>query len=104
MNVFGDYARYYNVLYRDKDYSGETTFILNCLKRYGSCPTTLLDLGCGTGRHALEMSKRGISATGVDISTTMLADGTIPIFECSRDGCYKNSSTVERGCSHSTVE
>ncbi len=75
MNVFGDYARYYNVLYRDKDYSGETTFILNCLKRYGSCPTTLLDLGCGTGRHALEMSKRGISATGVDISTTMLAMG-----------------------------
>jgi len=33
----------------------------------------LLDIACGTGRHALEMAKRGYSVTGVDISPDMLA-------------------------------
>lgn len=76
MPVFGDYARYYNVLYQDKDYAGETTYILNCLKQCGCEPRSLLDLGCGTGKHALEMAKQGISVTGIDMSETMLAMGT----------------------------
>jgi len=75
MTVFADYARYYNLLYRDKDYAGETDFILASLQKGGCIPRTLLDLGCGTGRHALEMAKRGITATGVDMSETMLAMG-----------------------------
>lgn len=75
MTVFADYARYYNLLYHDKDYAGETDFIRDCLQKAGCMPRTLLDLGCGTGRHALEMAKRGIVATGVDMSETMLAMG-----------------------------
>ncbi|MDR2161407.1 MAG: class I SAM-dependent methyltransferase [Desulfovibrio sp.] len=75
MAVFKDYARYYNLLYRDKDYSAETDFVLNVFKAHGSLPQNLLDLGCGTGRHALEMMTRGISVTGVDMSETMLAMG-----------------------------
>jgi len=75
MSVFGDYARYYNLLYRDKEYAAETEFILDCLKRHGGMPATLLDLGCGTGRHALEMARRGVCVTGVDMSATMLEMG-----------------------------
>lgn len=75
MSIFGDYARYYNVLYQNKEYAAETEFILGCLKRYGNMPATLLDLGCGTGRHALEMARRGVSVTGVDMSATMLEMG-----------------------------
>lgn len=71
MSIFGDYARYYNVLYQNKEYAAETEFILGCLKRYGNMPATLLDLGCGTGRHALEMARRGVSVTGVDMSATI---------------------------------
>ncbi len=74
MTVFGEYARYYNVLYQDKDYAGEADFVLSCLKRH-EAPRTLLDLGCGTGRHALEMARRGVSVTGVDMSATMLEMG-----------------------------
>jgi SAM-dependent methyltransferase len=33
----------------------------------------ILDIACGTGRHALEMSRRGYRVTGVDISGDMLA-------------------------------
>jgi SAM-dependent methyltransferase len=75
MPVFQDYARYYNLLYRDKDYAGESAFVLDVLRGHGCVPATLLDLGCGTGRHALEMSRRGVRVTGVDMSQTMLDMG-----------------------------
>ena len=33
----------------------------------------ILDVGCGTGRHAIELAKRGFVVTGVDFSEQMLA-------------------------------
>lgn len=35
--------------------------------------TRILDIGCGTGRHAIELSKRGYRVTGVDLSDSQLA-------------------------------
>jgi len=32
-----------------------------------------LDVGCGTGRHAVELAKRGYAVTGLDLSAEMLA-------------------------------
>jgi SAM-dependent methyltransferase len=75
MPVFEDYARYYNLLYADKDYAGETGFVLERLQALGCKPQTLLDLGCGTGRHALEFARRGIAVEGVDMSPVMLEMG-----------------------------
>ncbi|HEY9075005.1 MAG TPA: methyltransferase domain-containing protein [Anaerolineaceae bacterium] len=34
----------------------------------------LLDIGCGTGRHAIELARRGYRMTGVDLSQGMLAE------------------------------
>jgi cyclopropane fatty-acyl-phospholipid synthase-like methyltransferase len=33
----------------------------------------VLDMGCGTGRHSVELAKRGYRVTGVDLSSGMLA-------------------------------
>ncbi len=33
----------------------------------------ILDVGCGTGRHAVELAKRGYTVTGVDLSDSQLA-------------------------------
>ena len=36
--------------------------------------TEILDIGCGTGRHSLELARRGCRVTGVDLSQGMLAE------------------------------
>lgn len=73
--VFRDYSRYYNLLYRDKDYSGEIDFVLGALARVDNPSRSVLDLGCGTGRHALELATRGVEAIGVDRSEGMVRLG-----------------------------
>ncbi|HEX7401980.1 MAG TPA: methyltransferase domain-containing protein [candidate division Zixibacteria bacterium] len=34
---------------------------------------SILDMGCGTGRHSIELAKRGYKVTGVDLSSGMLS-------------------------------
>lgn len=72
MPVFGAYSQYYDLLYRDKDYAAEVTYISGLIERERAGSRTVLDLGCGTGRHDFLLAERGYQVTGVDISTEML--------------------------------
>ncbi|UZQ55230.1 class I SAM-dependent methyltransferase [Trichothermofontia sichuanensis B231] len=72
MTVFGQYARYYDLLYQDKDYQKESDFIIELLKEYAPHAKNLLELGCGTGRHAEYLLKAGYQITGVEKSADML--------------------------------
>jgi cyclopropane fatty-acyl-phospholipid synthase-like methyltransferase len=36
--------------------------------------SAILDMGCGTGRHSVELARRGYRMTGVDLSAGMLAE------------------------------
>jgi SAM-dependent methyltransferase len=72
--VFNEYARFYDLLYQDKDYPAECDLLEDLLRRYATQPThTLLDLGCGTGNHAIPLAQRGYEVTGLDLSPMMLA-------------------------------
>lgn len=70
--VFGRYADYYNLLYKDKDYAGETQYLHQLIQRHCAGAGKVLNLGCGTGRHDFELAKMGYELTGVDLSEEML--------------------------------
>ena len=72
MSVFGAYSRYYDLLYKDKDYAGEAAYVRSLIQRHHAKAESLLDLGCGTGRHALLLAEAGYRVTGVDRSAEML--------------------------------
>jgi SAM-dependent methyltransferase len=79
MSVFGVYSRYYNLLYKDKDYAGEARYVDALIQKHAPGAQSILDLGCGTGRHDFELDKLGYVMTGVDISEEMIA--------IARSGC-----------------
>lgn len=73
MSVFGAYSHYYNLLYQDKDYHGETDYVHGLIRKYHPTTQNILDLGCGTGRHDILLAEKGYRITGVDFSDDMLA-------------------------------
>lgn len=72
MGVFGDYSNYYDLLYKDKDYQGEVDYVSNLIRIYHPGAQTILDLGCGTGRHDVLFERKGYNTTGVDFSADMI--------------------------------
>ena len=73
MEAFGkEYALAYDNLYQDKDYTKECDFIEEVFRKYSIDVKTILDLGCGTGGHALILARRGYQVMGVDRSQDMI--------------------------------
>lgn len=73
MGVFSDYARYYDLIYKDKNYHEEAAYVDVLVREWSPDAIRLLDLGCGTGRHSLEFAKLGYQVTGIDGSADMVA-------------------------------
>jgi len=69
---FEQYSKFYDDLYKDKNYKKETDFVLKILKNYGSKGNKLLSLGCGTCTYEMLIAKKGYTITGVDRSREML--------------------------------
>lgn len=74
MTVFSEYSRYYDLLYRDKDYAGEVEFVARMIRAHHPSAATVLELGCGTGRHAELLVQHGFTLQGVDFSEGMLME------------------------------
>lgn len=72
MTVFAGYSRYYDLLYRDKDYNAEALYISQLIKTHAPEATSIMEIGCGTGAHAAELAAMGYSVDGVDMSAGML--------------------------------
>lgn len=72
MQIFQDYAYYYNAFYKDKNYKEEAATIDRLLKRYNFHIKDIINLGCGTGRHDIELAKLGYQCKGIDLSPLMI--------------------------------
>ena len=70
-SLFENYAQKYDNENFTQGTIGECDFIENELKFDKS--VRILDVGCGTGRHSIELTKRGYSVKGIDLSESQLA-------------------------------
>ena len=68
---FRDYASYYDLIYKDKDYKKEVDFIEEIFEDTHK-PERILEVGCGTGSYTKILLERGYEVTAVDISEDML--------------------------------
>lgn len=70
--VYG-YPRYYAIGYQWNT-KGECDFLEACLAGFSERKAKrLLDIGCGAGRHLLELAKRGYRVSGLDLRPEMVA-------------------------------
>lgn len=69
--LFTNYANKYENEVYTQGTLGEVDFIEKEINYDKNCK--ILDIGCGTGRHDIELAKRGYNVTGIDLSESMLA-------------------------------
>jgi len=85
MSVFIKYARYYDLLYKDKDYSAEGAYIHHLIQTFAPKTSSILELGCGTGIHAVILAERGYQVHGVDQSAEMLGAAARRVSQLGRN-------------------
>ena len=68
--LFENYGEQYDKESFTKGTLGECDFIEQELNYDKSLK--IIDIGCGTGRHAIELTKRGYSVSGIDLSESQL--------------------------------
>jgi SAM-dependent methyltransferase len=73
-SYIGKHADLYDLFYAQKHYAAEATFIHDCIMKYHpGKPVRLLEMACGTGKHAYHLWQKGYKIVATDYSEDMLA-------------------------------
>lgn len=73
-NTWEDFFDAHAPIYNDNVFTKNTLREVDFLLEEFALPpgSAILDVGCGTGRHSVELAKRGYAMTGLDLSPAML--------------------------------
>jgi len=63
-------AKLYDKVWGKRDYDADVRFLVEVFKEH-DCKS-IVDVGCGTGNHAIRLNDFGYNVTGIDISPAML--------------------------------
>ena len=85
MSAYSFFAKYYDELTQNVEYSRRAEYISGLLLSYGIKEGTVLDLACGTGSLSLELQKHGYDMIGVDASVDMLSIAQNKAYEQNAD-------------------
>jgi SAM-dependent methyltransferase len=72
INNFEFYSYYYDLLYSDKDYESEVDYVINMIRANTTSVGSILNLGCGSGRHDEILKRLGFSVMGIELSEKMI--------------------------------
>lgn len=81
------FYKYYNLLFQKKDYQAETDLLFDLSSKNGlENPKKVLEIGCGTGNHTINLAKHDIDLVAIDIDPEMVKKTQ----EKLKDGGFKN--------------
>ena len=70
--VFEQYAKYYDLLYQDKDYKAESDYISSLINKHYPETKKILEFGSGSGIHGRLLGDLGYQITGIERSQQMI--------------------------------
>ena len=70
--VFEKYAKYYDLLYQDKDYKAESNYISSLINTHLPETKKILEFGSGSGIHGRLLGDLGYQVTGIERSQQMI--------------------------------
>ncbi len=68
-----NFAEIYDLIQAHRDLPREADRLDEVLRQSVAAGASILDLGCGTGLHAIELGRRGYKVTGIDLAADMIA-------------------------------
>lgn len=71
-NAYQKFAKHYDLIFSKKDYEKETNFIKQIVKDHSTQIKSILDVGCGTGKHLSFLSNTFDQLTGVDLNEEII--------------------------------
>lgn len=86
MSSYNTFAEFYDALTENVEYEKRTDYLLRLYNSLSHKKGRVLDLACGTGSVALNLSKKGFDVVGLDLSSEMLsvadskAQGSVNLF------------------------
>ena len=70
--VFEDYAKYYDLLYSDKNYKAECGYVSSLIQLYAPDAHKILEFGSGSGIHGNLLAQTGFVVHGIERSQSMI--------------------------------